>query len=51
VDWIRLAQDMDRWRTLVNSVLSLRVPRNAGKLSSVLTTRNLSSSAQLRRIS
>jgi hypothetical protein len=50
VDWIRLAQDMDRWRALVNAVLSLRVPQNAGKLSSVLTTRDLSSSAQLRKL-
>jgi hypothetical protein len=26
VDWIGLAQDTDRWRALVNSVLNLRVP-------------------------
>jgi hypothetical protein len=26
VNWIGLAQDGDRWRALVNSVLSLRVP-------------------------
>jgi hypothetical protein len=26
VDWIGLAQDRDRWRVLVNSVLNLRVP-------------------------
>jgi hypothetical protein len=26
VDWIRLVQDRDRWRTLVNLVLNLRVP-------------------------
>jgi hypothetical protein len=26
VDWIGLAQDRDRWRTLVNSVLNLWVP-------------------------
>jgi hypothetical protein len=47
VDWIGLAQDRDRWRTLVNSVLNLRVPLNARKLWSVQTTRDHSSSAQL----
>jgi hypothetical protein len=26
VDWIGLAQDRNRWRVLVNSVLNLRVP-------------------------
>jgi hypothetical protein len=26
VDWIGLAQDRDKWRVLVNSVLNLRVP-------------------------
>jgi hypothetical protein len=26
VDWIVLAQDRNRWRDLVNSVLNLRVP-------------------------
>jgi hypothetical protein len=25
-DWIKLAQDMDRWRGLVNAVTNLRVP-------------------------
>jgi hypothetical protein len=47
VDWIGLAHDRDRWRALVNSVLNLEVPENAGKLSSVRTTEDLSSSAQL----
>jgi len=26
MDWIRLAQDRDGWRTLVSSIMNLRVP-------------------------
>jgi hypothetical protein len=46
VDWIGVAQDRNRWRALVNSVLNLRVPRNAGKVSS-----DLSISVQLHIVS
>jgi hypothetical protein len=38
LDWIGLAQNRNKWRGLVNSVLNLRVPKNAGKLSSGITT-------------
>jgi len=30
MDWIGLAQDRDRWRTLVSAVMDLRVLLNAG---------------------
>jgi hypothetical protein len=26
VDWIHLAQDMERWRAFVNTVMNLRIP-------------------------
>jgi hypothetical protein len=32
MDWFDPAQDKDWWRTLVNMVISLRVPQNVGKL-------------------
>jgi hypothetical protein len=51
VDWIGLAQDRDRWKALVNSVLNLQVPLDDAKLSSVVTTGDLSSGAQPDRVS
>jgi hypothetical protein len=51
VDWIGLAKDRNRWRAVVNSVLNLRVPLNAGKLSIGLTSSGLSGSAQLHKVS
>jgi hypothetical protein len=51
VDCIGLAQDRNRWRALVNSVLDIQVLKNAGNLSNGLTTVGLSSSAQLHRVS
>ena len=29
VNWIYLAQNMDKWRALANRVINLRVPQNA----------------------
>ena len=31
MDWIDVAQDMDRWRTLVNVVMNLRIPKKSGE--------------------
>jgi hypothetical protein len=48
VDWIDLAQDRDKWRAVVNAVMSLTVSENADRFSSGYTC-GLSISAQLRR--
>jgi hypothetical protein len=37
MDWIYLAQDRDQWGALVNVVLNLWVPYNAGKFLSNYT--------------
>jgi hypothetical protein len=50
VDWIGLVQGRDKWKALVNAGMTLRVPQNAGKLSSGYTSGGLSSSAQTHRV-
>jgi hypothetical protein len=51
VDWNGLVKDRNRWRALVSWVLNHRVPWNAGKLSSGVTSSSISSSVQLHRVS
>jgi hypothetical protein len=37
MDWIDLAEDRDQWRVLVNTVMNLWFPKNAGKFLSSCT--------------
>jgi hypothetical protein len=47
MDWIDMARNRDQWRALVNAVISLRVPQNAGKFFSGCTIGSFSRRAQL----
>jgi hypothetical protein len=50
VDWMDMAQDRAQWRALVNTVLNLRVPLNAGKFLRGCTIGGSSRRAQLRKL-
>jgi hypothetical protein len=50
MDWIDLTQDRDQCRALVNTVMKLRVPQNAGKFLSSCTIDSISRRAQLHEI-
>jgi hypothetical protein len=47
MEWIDLAQDRCKWRALVNTIMNLRVPYNAGKFLSRCTIGRFSRRAQL----
>jgi hypothetical protein len=48
MDWIDLVQDKDHWRALVNTVMNLRTPQNAGKLLNSCTIGGFSRRVQSR---
>jgi hypothetical protein len=51
MDWFDLAQNMDQWRALVNTLMNLRVPQNVEKFLSSCATGGFSRSAQLHGVS
>jgi hypothetical protein len=47
MNWIYLTQNTDQWRALVNTVMNLWVPENAGKFLSNCRIGNFSRKTQL----
>jgi len=37
-DWMKLAQDRERWRESLSTVMNFRVPQNGGNLTSCRTS-------------
>jgi hypothetical protein len=51
VNGIGLTEDRKRWRALVDMIMDLHIPKNAGKLSNHYTACGLLISAELHGIS
>jgi hypothetical protein len=47
MDWINLAEDRNQWKALVNTVMNLWVPLNAGKFLSSCKIGSFSGRAHL----
>jgi hypothetical protein len=51
MDWIIVAQNRDKWRALLNTLMNLRVPYNVGKFFSSCTTGSFPRRAQFHEVS
>jgi hypothetical protein len=51
MEWIELAQERDTWRTLVNAVMRLWVPQNAGNFLTSCNTVSFSGRTLLSGVS